>query len=293
MPVVVNRHGGAAARLGSRLDGELHRAFAAAGLNVRLSFPESSEIAAAVARAQAESPLVVVGGGDGTLAAAAGVLANTPHVLGILPLGTRNHLARDLGLPCDLAEAAGVIAKGRPRHIDLGCAGNQVFVNTCSIGLYASLVNERDRHGLPKWLATLPAAWSVLRSAGAQRFRIEHGGAEHRIESPLLFIGNNRHSLAAGRLGQRKSLTSGRLSLAAVAPASQVGLALFALRLLVGKADTQRDFTALDEVPSLVIYGHHRRRVALDGEVLRMQFPLHVGILPGALTVMAPLPAPP
>jgi len=284
--VIVNPCGGAAARLGAGLERALHEAFAGAPFPIRLVRAEPEGVAGAVARAAGS--LVVVGGGDGTLAAAAGVLAGTGRRLGILPLGTRNHLARDLGLPGDLAEAARIVATGQVRTIDLGCAHERIFVNNCSIGLYASLVEERERQRRPRWLATIPAAWRVLGSLRVQRFRLEHGGVEHRVETPLLFVGNNRYSLDAGRVGTRESLSDGLLSLAAVAPASQAGLVAMALRLLAGRADPQRDFAALDDVEALTVYGHHRRQVALDGELATMKFPLHIRILRGALDVVVP-----
>jgi len=290
IPVIVNAGGGAASRLGKGLRQTVEEAFAGAGVPVRVQAVDGADIAEAVRTT--ESELVVVGGGDGTLGSAAGALAHTGRSLGVLPLGTRNHLALELGIPADLAEAAKVIAAGHVRTIDLGCAGDRAFVNNCSVGLYPSLVRERERvrHGLPKWLATIPAAWRALRWLHSERFRLEWNGAEHTVETPLLFIGNNRYGLDAGRLGQRESLSDGVLSLAAVEAQSGGRLALMILRLLLGRADPERDFAALEDMDELCIYGHRQRHVALDGEVVRLRFPLRLSVLPGALRVVAPAP---
>jgi len=289
IPVIVNRQGGTASRLGRKLISEITAAFAESGLCAHVHAVRAAELADAVSSENA--PVVVIGGGDGTLGTAANILRRTDQVLGILPLGTRNHLARELGLPLDIPGAARAIAEGAVRRIDLGCAGDRVFVNNCSVGIYSRLVRERERrHHLPKWLATLPAAWHVLRALDEQHFRLEWDGTEHRLKSPLLFIGNNRYSLEAGRLGQRDSMADGTLSLAAVEAVQPLQLTAMALRLIVGRADPERDFAALEDVAELTVYGTGLRDVALDGEVERMHFPLHVSILPKALSVIAAPP---
>lgn len=290
VPVIVNAGGGAASKLGGKLEQALAEAFRAAGLEPRLSLVRGEDIAEAVRRA--EGPMVAVGGGDGTLGAAAGVLAETGQALAILPLGTRNHLARALGVPLDLEGAVQVAARGEERRIDLGLAGERIFVNNCSVGLYPRLVLARDQApaGVPKWLATIPAAFSVLRTLRVEHFRLEWGGAEHRLETPLLFIGNNRYALDRGRLGERESLSDGVLSVAAVAAPGPMGLAATALRLLAGLSDPDCDFAALEDVEELCIYGHHVRRIALDGELVRMKFPLRLKTMPGALRVKVPFP---
>ena len=109
-------------------------AFAAAGLVIDLHLLDGDRIAAAVAE-HARAPLVVIGGGDGTLGATAGALAGHRVTLGILPLGTRNHLARALGVPLDLVEAAKLIAAGPTRRIDLARCNDVAFVNNASIGV--------------------------------------------------------------------------------------------------------------------------------------------------------------
>lgn len=283
--MIVNEQGGTASRLGQKLVPDITSAFAEAGLGAKVVTVSADAVADAV-KAEA-GPLVVVGGGDGTLGTAAGVLSDSSQVLGILPLGTRNHLARELGLPMDLPGAALAIANGAVRKIDLGCAGDRVFVNNCSVGIYARLVRARERRRLPKWLATIPAAIEVMKGLGQQHFRLEWGGAEHRIESPLLFIGNNRYSLEAGHLGERRSLSDGVLSIAAVEAAGPMALARMALRLVLGRADLQRDFAALKDVAEAIVHDHRRRDVAVDGEVVAMQFPLRLTVLPGALQVIA------
>src|SRR4029079_14151203 len=110
--------------------------------------------------------LLVVGGGDGTISAAASALVGTDTRLGILPLGTLNHFARDLGIPTDLDEAAQLIARGHVRRVDVGEMNGRIFINNSAIGLYPLMVVDRDlqrrRLGRSKRVAMLVASLRTL-----------------------------------------------------------------------------------------------------------------------------------
>lgn len=100
--------------------------------------------------------IVVAGGGDGTISTVASVLAGTDAVLGVLPLGTLNHFAKDLGLPLDLNEAVATIIEGHVAQVDIGELNGRTFINNSSLGLYPKLVSHRDAHqrlGRSKWWA--------------------------------------------------------------------------------------------------------------------------------------------
>ncbi len=291
MKVVVNRSGGAAKRMGDKLEAEIVAAFAAAGAAADLALVEGQAIDQAI-RSASSASVVAIGGGDGTQSCAAGVLMQSDSALAVLPLGTLNHLARELGVPADLKGAAEVAVHGRRTAIDLGCVGDTVFVNNASIGVYTRLVRRRNAIKLPKWLATVPAAWGILKRMKLRPLCIDMGEGVQPILTPLLFIGNNRYSYQGRSLGKRHSLTDGVLSVYAVAPRTVLGLAGFGLRALVGRADPERDFLALGEVETLVVSGEGSIDVAHDGEVTRMALPLTFRSLPKALTVMVPVDKP-
>lgn len=287
LPVLINRSGGTAASLGSSLEQTVRKAFAPTGRDIILELLEAGDVAEAIRR-HGKAPVVAVGGGDGTLGNAAQILRGTGSALAVLPLGTRNHLARTLGVPLDLAEAAHVAATGERRRIDLGRAGGRIFVNNASIGLYPRLVRERDRRELPKWLGTVPAAWRVLCTMRANNYALNVDGRSQVVRTPLLFIGNNRYSLQPGSLGERESLDDGELSLCAVRAESPLSLVWFALKVLLGLVRAEQDFEDLAEARSITIEGSGEIGVALDGEVVRMPLPLHLDILPAGLGVVAP-----
>jgi diacylglycerol kinase family enzyme len=289
--VIVNRQGGTAAAAGEELVQRIVSAFANAGREIDLSLIAGAEMAEAVRRASSESPLVV-GGGDGTIGCAAQARVESGGgPLAILPLGTRNHLARELGIPLDLTEAAAVAVGGQPRRIDLASVNGHGFVNNASVGFYPLLVRWREqgrRRGMPKWLATIPASWAALRRFRHHRMHLRVGGGSKLVSTPILFVGNNRYVLERGQLGQRASLDDGLLSVFAVAARSRLGLMWFALRASVGLTDPARDFAALGECRELIVESRsHHIDIALDGEVLRLKPPLRFVVEVGAIEILA------
>lgn len=287
IPVLINRAGGTAAAMGETLAAAVEDAFAQAHRAIDLQLLDGDAVAEA-ARHHAGAPLVVIGGGDGTIGAAAAALAGSASALGVLPLGTRNHFARQLGVPIDLVAAARLAVGGQRRRIDIGLAGGRVFVNNASFGIYTRFVRLRDRSGGPKWLGTFPATWQVLRHMRAQRFALRLDGEPRDLVTPLLFIGNNEYSIALGHLGERESLEDGQLSLCAVAAQHPLRLIGFAARALIGLAHPDRDFAEFASARDIVIEGEGHIQAALDGELIVLPLPLTLRSLPSALGVVTP-----
>ena len=179
----------------------------------------SARCAAVVERGDA---LIVVGGGDGTISAAASALVGTETRLGILPLGTLNHFARDLGIPTELAEAAKLIADGSPRQVDVAEMNERIFINNSAIGLYPLMVMDRDlqqkRLGRSKKLAMIVASVRTLARFGHQRLTLTVNDEKESVDTPLLFVGNNdiastlalRGSARAWRTGSSASWSCAR-----------------------------------------------------------------------------------
>jgi diacylglycerol kinase family enzyme len=288
LPVIVNAAGGAASRAGDSLGDRIASAFAAAGQPIVLELVGGDRLDRALER-HARAPRVVVGGGDGTIATAAAALSHGGGELALLPLGTLNHFAGQLHIPTDLAEAARLASAGAVRHVDLGAAGGRVFINNFSVGAYVELVRRREVSRLPKFLATIPAAWRTLRCLRARPFALSIDSEPVQIRTPQLFIGNNRYEVEDGRPTERAALDDGLLSLYAVAPLARTALIAAALRTLAGRPRMHRDFV-LDRTASEVrIDGPGVSfEVALDGEPCRFDLPLTIRILPRALAVVAP-----
>ncbi len=138
---------------------DVRRVAAAHGLGDEVVVTESEEHGIATAQAAADEgyDVVVAAGGDGTIAAIAGALAGRDTVLGILPLGSLMNVARSLGIPRDLDEAAAVIATGQIRAVDIGEANDIPFMEAGSVGLNAAMFAEADRIDAGDFRAIVPA----------------------------------------------------------------------------------------------------------------------------------------
>jgi diacylglycerol kinase family enzyme len=293
LKVLVNRERGTAARAGDALHEALQAAFAAAGITADIALLDAGAMTKAIETAAGTERRIVVAGGDGTIASAAQILAGRAIELALLPLGTFNHFARDLGIPTDLNEAAALAAHGEARGIDVGRVNGYRFVNNASIGLYPLMVRQRDavrkRRGWPKWLATFPAFWTTLSRLPHHRLRVDMGRGEKPLVTPLLFVGNNDYSLERGRIGSRASLQDGHLSVYAVAHSSRAALIWFATRVLAGHVDLHADFVVLGDCPAIIVRSRSgSAEIALDGEVRRLSSPLQFDIEPAALRVVVP-----
>ena len=285
--MLINRAASAAACLGNALGETLERAFAEAGQAIELELVDGVDVAEAVARHRGK-PRLVVGGGDGTLGYAAAVLANTGTALAILPLGTRNHLAQQIGIPLDLGEAVAVALGGQRRRLNLASAGDRVFISNAVFGIYSRSLRQRGRQMWAKVLGSLPAAWHVLRHMRAQRFTLDVDGLTRGIVTPLLFIGNNHSPSEPSPIIERGALAEGRLSIHAVAAQRAHQLIGFALRSLVGLARPERDFAECANADEVVIEGQGWIECALDGEREWLPLPLCLRSLPSALGVVTP-----
>jgi diacylglycerol kinase family enzyme len=270
-------------------------AFAMEGVDSVVSLVPASRLPLAVAEAARSGfDAVAVGGGDGTIAAAARSLVGTPTPLAVLPLGTLNHFARDLGMPRDLAGAVHAISHGRVRAVDVGEIGGHLFLNNASIGFYPEVVGDREetrrRSSLGRWPAMLRAIVAVARRFPLMTVRLEADGEPLELRTPFVFVGNNAYEFRLLSLGTRARLDGGELSLYVSRRASRLALLRFALLALAGRLEQDRDFEACRTRRLELTTPHRRLRVALDGEVVVLAPPLVCLTRPGALHVVAPAP---
>jgi YegS/Rv2252/BmrU family lipid kinase len=251
------------------------------------------DLAARVARAvDGGASMVIGGGGDGTLSTIAGQLAGTGVPLGVLPLGTLNHFAKDLGIPLELDPALDVIAQGHSTEVDVGEVNGKVFINNSSLGLYPEVVRDREmqqhRLGRGKWAALLAASVHACRRYPVLSVQMEVDGKSYQRRSSFVFVGNNEYQMEGFGIGERARLSDGKLSLYVTQRTGRFGLLRLALRALVGRLRQARDFDMLT-AHDLVVHTRHRRmRVATDGEVAWMETPLNYRVRPGALRVLVP-----
>lgn len=282
-------------------DGEvaaIEAAFAGTGVEVDVRMEAPGDLPAVLARiwAAPDRPdAIVVAGGDGTVNAAAGAAAGTDLLLGVLPMGTFNHFAKDLGLPTDLPGAAAALAQGDERQVDVGEVNGRVFVNNSALGVYPEMVAVRDRlreeRGWGKVRAAPVAAWRVARSFPVHRLVLsstdDASPLDRRpLRTPFVFVGNGPYTDREGGLTARSSMEDGRLEVLVARVRSRRGLVWAVLRALVSHPDAVRDLDRHDLTDLRVDARTSRLRVALDGEICWLDTPLRYRSRPGALRVL-------
>lgn len=291
IPVVFNgRAGGGQSRAE-----ELRRAFAGAGLDPQMLTPAPGEDLRAMVRELVEKdrpPVLVAAGGDGTVSSVADAVHGTETALGIVPAGTLNHFARDLGLPVEPADAARVIAQGRSARVDVGEVNGSVFVNNASLGIYPKIVRERThqqrRFGRSKRSAMLWATLAALHRSPLVDLRLELEEGVHDCRAPFVFVGNNAYVLEGFDIGKRERLDAGLLDVYTTRRCSTGGLIGLALRALVGRLRQADDFIESKARTLRVRSRRPRIMVAVDGELRLMETPLEFRSRPRALKVLVP-----
>ena len=291
--VLLNRSGGTLSADPSLAD-RAREALTAAGLDVDVELLSGGDCAVRCrAVAERKDELLIVGGGDGTISAAASALAGTDTKLGILPFGTLNHFARDLGIPTDVDEAAKLIASGKDRRVDIGEMNDRVFINNSAIGLYPLMVVDRDlqqkRLGRSKRLAMVVASFRTLFRFNHHRLTLTVNEEQTgRVDTPLLFVGNNDYRIDIGAPGKRESIDDGQLFVLVMRKKTRRGMIAASIRALLGRS-RRDDMVQLEGVERLRVSAPRPQlAVSLDGEVVRSAPPLEYKIRKQALRVIAP-----
>jgi YegS/Rv2252/BmrU family lipid kinase len=235
--------------------------------------------------------LVVAGGGDGTLRAVAAALAGTKATMGVLPVGTLNHFARDMEIPLDLEKAAEVAATGVAVPVDVAEVNGFVFINNSVIGLYPAYRFERARRERRGWsgaLSFLGGVYSVFRRYPYLTVRLTAGGVDVVRRTPLIVVANNEHAMEGFKPWQRDSMTEGMLWVYIARDRSRFGLVRALLKVLTGRLRAEDEFEVLRAREVRVETRRRRLGVSLDGEMVGMNAPLHYRSRPRDLRVMAP-----
>lgn len=290
--ILINAASGTGGEEAEERERLIREAFSAAGAAPELHHLAPDELAARAREIARTVDVVVAAGGDGTVSAIAGALADGPASLAVLPMGTLNHFAKDVGMPLDLLEVAATIVAGRVKRVDVGEVNGRVFINNSSVGLYPETVIHRDeeraRTGRGKWAAMTIAALRVLRRFPLLRACVSTPETTLTCATPLIFVGNNEYTVNVLQLGERAHLDRGTLSLYMMRCKGRLYMFWLMVRAILGRLDAVRDFEAVTATEVVVRLRQRRLKVALDGEVVEMRSPLRYRVRPGALGVVVP-----
>lgn len=295
---ILNRQAGTIIGTGPELfEQKLKDAFGEAGHEVTVETIEADAIGGSVERAAGEDyDVLVIGGGDGTINAAATALIGKRTALGILPLGTMNRLAHDLELSMQVDEVLQQLAAGHVRKIDVGEVNGKLFLCNSFIGLPPMISEKRQelrgRGFIERMRGYAAMPLEIARNARRLALRIDGKGEPQVHRALTVVVSNNAYCESPHLLPKRRALDEGRLGLYISKHRTISGTLWLLARAATGRWSGDPDFVG-QEVESVTIEASRRRlRVANDGELLWLETPLNYRIHPKALSVLAPPEAP-
>ena len=277
------------------LTNHITKTFGAAGHEINVEVIRSSDMDAALMRLAADASVEVVlaGGGDGTISAAAAMAARSGKVLGVLPAGTMNLFARSLGVPLALFDAVTALATAPVSNCDLGQIGDRTFVHQVSIGLQADVVHERDktRHPsrLAKILASIRAYLRTLFRRKSFRAHLTVDGQKRSGRFSFVVVSNNVYG--EGHMPYADRLDDGLLGVYSAGRLSPLAGARLAADLARGAWRDTPDlaFEPAREVTVKLTRFIRRRKGLIDGELVSLRSTSQIRILPAALKVLRPV----
>jgi diacylglycerol kinase family enzyme len=235
--------------------------------------------------------LFVAAGGDGTINHVVQAVVNTEAILAVIPIGTYNHFARDLGIPLDWKEALAVATDGAVRQVDAARVNDRFFVNNLSIGLYPELVARREARGrdYPRWKARLVALAGTMKSYPHVNVTIESGQHQESLRTPVLMVSNNSYDLSQmGIEASRDTLEGGELSVYWLPHVPRYQLMKFVGHYLAGKVHDAPGFRSFRTTGLKMRSRRRTIKVGIDGEVFTMATPLTIATVPSSLSVKVP-----
>lgn len=231
----------------------------------------------------------IVGGGDGSVHHAAQALVNTEGILGILPIGTLNHLARDLELPVgDWRAAFDVALRGEIRQIDVGRVNGRYFLNSVMLGIYPTISAHRERFRSlhSRWRAYFKALRLALRQFPHVSVVVELDDRVETLRTQMFTVAVNSYDLTQGGVMVPKtSFNDGLLTIYSLSFMSRWQFVRAAAKYLRGRITDVPGFKRVRTTKLRISTSRGHLRVAVDGELVQMQTPLQIAAVPASLLV--------
>lgn len=292
--VINSRSGGLANDAAEDLLSQVRESFVRSGIDADIVPVQGEQLAAALEQAaRSDVDAIVIGGGDGTVSSALQTLRECDKPLGILPMGTFNLLARDLGMSLDVAQAVAQLAAATPQHIDTAFVNGRVFMCNSTLGLLPPLTQAREtqrgRGVLRSTLHLLKAFVKLLRRSPTLRLELDTGQGPRPVRAKSLTVANNRYSDESGFPPRRERLDTGMLAVYITRPRTKPQLLQLVLGLLRGKwLSSPR--VEMVEATHVTVASRSSRDLALvtDGELHREPSPLRFEIHPRSCLVLMP-----
>ncbi|MBD3274879.1 MAG: hypothetical protein GF372_06180 [Candidatus Marinimicrobia bacterium] len=294
IPVILNSEAGQIAKEGDAAIAEkIKSGFHSVNLDVSLHKINGQDLEPQIQSLMRQQPEVIVAaGGDGTISSIANYITDTSIALGIIPLGTMNHFAKDLGIPLDISSAIRAIQEKNSHRVDVGTVNGRTFINNCSIGMYPQAVRERENFrqefGSGKIIAMGIATAGIFQRFPLFKVVVKIDDTIDWYKIPFLFVGNNTYETNLLNLGQRKSLNNGILSLYHPNTSQKFSLFRFASLAMIDRLRQVKDFRITHAEQFELQFEHQDIDVALDGEIVQLHSPLRYEIQSEALKTILP-----
>lgn len=244
------------------------------------------------AAARADCDAVIIGGGDGTVSAAAARLQGTQKALGVLPAGTMNLFARSLGIPLQLDAAVAALAGAAVHDVDMASANGAPFVHQFSIGMHPKLIRLREKQNfvsrLGKIRATLQATFATLFRAPRLKLLLELESGTRELSTKSLGVTNNL--FGEGHLPYAEKLDEGVLGIYWAQTSGRRDIVCFALNVALGRwrGNGHMEMVSARKATLRVVSRLSGLQYAMDGELGELSQVTEFRIHPATLKVLLP-----
>ncbi|MGQ0457024.1 MAG: diacylglycerol/lipid kinase family protein [Hyphomicrobium sp.] len=291
--IVNDRAGGALGQDLSTIEAAIKSPFERHGHEIVVEFSPPEKLAARIeAAAKRDVDVVIVGGGDGTVRTGAQIAIANGKTLGILPLGTLNRMARDLGIPLDVAEAAAALAAGATGRIDVASVNGHLYLCNSLIGLPPVYSAERQRLRGRPWRERMTGYAQVIKSILSSRKRlrvaVDDGSELRPLRVLSMAVANNAYCEQPGIGLTRPVLDGGELAVYASRHRSGWGMARALVRAILGRWSGDPHLEQFRGRNITVRVARNWLRVSNDGELQTLSTPLRYKTHPKALSVLLP-----
>lgn len=240
-----------------------------------------------------ENDRVLIGGGDGTILQAASILAPKNIAFGVIPLGTMNMFAQDLGLTDNALDVIGRYQQAKEVQIDAASVNGELFLCSAMVGIPTEVAqtreNERNKETPLTWMRVAKEAWEELSDGGARIMQLTHGDKSEKKDIKAAVISNNEYDAHAGfGTFKKKSLTDGKLSVYTLNPDGPFESMMLMAQLAIGAWEDAAGLAYFNASSLKLDAEEGEERVLLDGEIRYLQRPLMFQSEPKKLKVILP-----
>ena len=292
--LVLNEESGTVLRLGKdHIIETLTGVMTEAGIRLTIKAVKAQEIQKTLkGAANSDADAIIIGGGDGTVASAATLLAGKKKAMGVLPLGTFNLAARDLGMPLDLAEAARALTTAPMTQMDAMEVNGRLYLCLIVMGFYPALMLATpEYHGwwIVKALRTLRDSLRHMATFPALQLSLVEDGKTTHCRTRVVLIANNDYKEVFGVIPERASIDAGYFTVHLSKHRTRFGMFRSLLAWVMGRWKEDREVTRL-QATELEIHARHKRSlpIMMDGEIENLPLPLRITLRPRVLDVLAP-----